>query len=112
MRGFLLALWLVGGLAACQGTQSNAAVQTMHDASVTAAVQKNLTADRRANFARVDVDTEQGIVRLSGTVQTSEHRIRAEELAKQVSGVRRVDNHLQVQTAQRHNGKEPDKQPD
>jgi len=72
----------------------------MNDASVTAAVQTKLTTDRMANFTRVDVDTEQGIVQLSGVVQTSEQRTRAEELTKQVNGVKRVHNNLQVQTVE------------
>jgi hyperosmotically inducible protein len=72
----------------------------MNDASVTAAVQTKLTTDRMANFTRVDVDTEQGIVQLSGVVQTSEQRTRAEELTKQVNGVKRVHNNLQVRTVE------------
>jgi hyperosmotically inducible protein len=72
----------------------------MNDASITAAVQTKLTTDRMANFTRVDVDTEQGIVQLSGVVQTSEQRAQAEELTKQVNGVKRVHNNLQVRTAE------------
>ena len=98
---FILALNLVGASTACQSTTGKTAMQTMHDASVTAAVQRKLTADRVSNFARVDVDTEHGIVQLSGVVQTSEQRARAEALAKQVNGVTRVDNNLQVQTARK-----------
>jgi hyperosmotically inducible protein len=52
------------------------------------------------NFTRVDVDTEQGIVQLSGVVQTLEQRTRAEELTKQVNGVKRVHNNLQVRTVE------------
>lgn len=92
-----LALSIVGGLAACQATTGKTASQTMNDASVTAAVQTKLTTDRIANFTRVDVDTNQGIVQLSGVVQSSEQRARAEDLAKQVSGVKRVHNNLQIQ---------------
>jgi osmotically-inducible protein OsmY len=105
-KRFMGRLWLAlmlsisGGLAACQVTTEQAASQTMQDASVTAAVQTQLTADRTTNFTRVDVDTEQGIVRLSGVVQTPEQKARAEELAKQVDGVKRVRNTLRVQTAQ------------
>lgn len=97
----LIALVLtIGSLAACQATTEKSASQTMDDASVTADVQKKLTSDRMANFTRVDVETKQGIVQLRGVVQTSEQRARAEELAKQIAGVRRVRNNLQVHTAQ------------
>jgi hyperosmotically inducible protein len=101
MGRLLMALVLtVGSLAACQATTGKSASQTMDDASITVDVQKKLTSDRTANFTRVDVETKQGVVQLSGIVQTSEHMARAEDLAKQVSGVRRVHNNLQVQTAQ------------
>jgi len=99
MRWVFLTLTLsLGGLAACQDTAGKTASRAMNDASVTAAVQRNITADRSANFTRVDVDTVEGIVRLSGVVHTPEQRTRAEELAKQVDGVRRVHNGLQIQT--------------
>lgn len=72
----------------------------MNDAAVTAAVQSKLTTDRLANFTRVDVDTSQGMVRLSGTVPTPEQKARAEALAKQVDGVKGVHNNLRIQAAQ------------
>jgi len=99
MGRLLIALVLtIGSLAACQATTGKSASQAMDDASVTVDVQKKLTSDRTANFTRVDVETKQGVVQLSGIVQTSEQMARAEDLAKQVSGVRRVRNNLQVHT--------------
>lgn len=71
--------------------------QNVSDASISTAVQTKLTGDRVSNFTRVDVDTERGIVQLSGVVPSSEQKSRAEELTKQVNGVRRVNNNLQVQ---------------
>ncbi|MCS6304164.1 MAG: BON domain-containing protein [Nitrospira sp.] len=98
-------LWIVlvlsiGSFAACQATTGKTASQTMDDTLVTVSVERKLTSERAADFTRVDVDTKEGIVQLSGVVQTSEQRARAEDLAKQVTGVRRVRNNLQVQTAQ------------
>jgi hyperosmotically inducible periplasmic protein len=90
----------IGSLAACQAPTGKTASQTMDDASVTVDVQKKLTSDRAANFTRVEVDTKQGIVQLTGVVQTSEQRARAEELAKHIPGVRGVHNNIQVYTAQ------------
>ena len=102
MRMLLLVFVLSGvsGLVACQATTGKSASQNLSDASITAAVQGKLTADKVSNFTRVDVDTERGTVMLSGVVQTPEQKRRAEELAKQVDGVRRVQNNLQTQTAQ------------
>jgi osmotically-inducible protein OsmY len=69
----------------------------MTDSRITASVQSKLTADRVSNFARVDVDTERGVVNLSGIVPSADQKARAEELARQVEGVTRVNNNLQIQ---------------
>lgn len=101
MRDFLLRFVVVLAVAACAGCQSTAgqtAGQRMSDASITAAVQGKLTGDRISNFTRVDVETEGGVVSLSGMVLSADQRKRAEELARQVNGVVRVNNNLQIQT--------------
>src|SRR5580765_7050416 len=87
-------LALVGALSGCQSTTGKTAGQTMSDASITTAVQAKLTSDRLSNFPRIDVDTERGVVNLSGVVETAAQRDRAERLAHQVNGVVRVNNNL------------------
>jgi hyperosmotically inducible periplasmic protein len=95
LTGVLLAP--LGALSGCQSTTGKTAGQTMSDASITTAVQTKLTRDRFSNFPRIDVDTERGIVNLSGVVETEEQRARAERLAHQVEGVVKVKNNLQIQ---------------
>jgi len=90
-------LALLGALSGCQSTTGKTAGQTMSDASITTAVQAKLTSDRLSNFPRIDVDTERGVVNLSGVVETEAQRARAERLALQVNGVVRVNNNLQIQ---------------
>ena len=90
-------LALLGTLSACQSTTGKTASQTMSDASISTAVQTKLTSDRVSNFPRIDVDTERGVVNLSGVVETEAQRARAERLARQVEGVVRVNNNLQIQ---------------
>jgi hyperosmotically inducible protein len=89
------------GLGACQSTTGKTAGQTMTDSKITASVQSKLTADRISNFSRVDVDTERGVVNLSGVVPSAEQKSRAEELARQVNGVTRINNNLQIQSSNR-----------
>lgn len=93
----VLGLVTVLGFAACQSTTGKTAGQTMTDSRITATVQAKLTADRMSNFARVDVDTERGVVNLSGLVPSAEQKSRAEALTRQVEGVKRVNNNLQIQ---------------
>lgn len=101
---FIAMLMMVGvmaaGVTACESTTGKTMGQNVSDASISMAVQTKLTGDRVSNFTRVDVDTDRGVVQLSGVVPSSEQKSRAEDLAKQVNGVRRVNNNLQIQTSQ------------
>lgn len=103
VRTFVVACGMVClfGLGACQSTTGKTAGQTMTDSKITASVQSKLTADRVSNFTRVDVDTERGVVNLSGVVPSAEQKSRAEELARQVNGVTRINNNLQIQGSNR-----------
>lgn len=90
-------LSLLGTIIGCQSTTGKTASQTMSDASISTAVQTKLTRDRLSNFPRIDVDTERGVVNLSGVVETEAQWARAERLAREVEGVARVNNNLQIQ---------------
>jgi hyperosmotically inducible periplasmic protein len=85
-------------LTACQSMTGKTAGQSIDDASVTASVQGKLTADRLSNFSRINVDTDRGVVSLNGVVRSAEEQTRAEELARQVKGVTKVNNNLQIQS--------------
>lgn len=100
----VLVLSGVGELMACQTTAGKTALEKLNDDSITSAVQGKLAADNVKNmnmmsFARVEVQTERGVVTLSGVVQTSDEKARAEQLAGRVNSVKRVINNLEVQTA-------------
>jgi hyperosmotically inducible protein len=82
----------------CQSTMGKSAGDTVSDASISTSVQSKLTAERMSNFSRIDVDTERGVVNLSGVVETAEQKAKAAEIARQVNGVKRVNNNLQIQS--------------
>ena len=92
-----LALSLILSAAGCTATTGRSTGQNVDDATITASVKSKLVADRAANLTRVDVDTTNKVVALNGVVESPAQKRRAEELAKQVNGVRRVDNNLQIQ---------------
>ena len=85
-------------LTACQSMTGKTAGQTIDDATVTTSVQEKLTSDKVSNFSRIDVDTERGVVTLNGVVRSVEEKARAEDLARQVDGVTKVNNNLQIQS--------------
>lgn len=101
----LVVVFAVMGLIGCQSMTGKTAGETISDGSISTAVQSKLTSDRVSNFTRVDVDTERGTVNLSGVVQSAEQKARASELTRQVNGVKKVNNNLQVQDQPGKTGK-------
>ena len=55
-----------------------------------------LAGDPRTKAHQVNVETHEGVVQLSGFVDTAEAKSTAEELARAVEHVRSVDNELDV----------------
>jgi hyperosmotically inducible protein len=84
-------------LGGCQAITGRTAGQNLDDTNVTAAVKAQLGQDKLSTLTRIDVDTNDGVVALNGTVESAEQRARAEQLARKVNGVKRVVNNLQVQ---------------
>ncbi len=80
----------------CQALTGKTAGQNIDDATISASVKSQIVADRAANLVRVDVDTNNGVVALNGTVESVEQKIRAEQLARRVNGVKEVVNNLQI----------------
>ncbi len=97
LTAILLAMTLFTG---CQALAGKRAGQSAEDAAVARAVKAQLAADKSATLTRIDVDSNQGVVALNGVVDTPAERARAERLARQVNGVDRVVNNLQVQARQ------------
>jgi hyperosmotically inducible periplasmic protein len=87
------AFWMLSG---CQALTGRTLGQNIDDNYLTGAVKTQLVRDKAANFTRIDVDTNDGIVYLNGTVDSAEQRTRAEQIARNVGGVRDVVNNLQL----------------
>jgi osmotically-inducible protein OsmY len=66
------------------------------DAWISAKVKMSLLASREVKGLPIDVDTRDGSVALHGAVGTEAERVRAEQLAGEIAGVRAVRNLLQV----------------
>jgi hyperosmotically inducible protein len=86
-------------LAACQSTTGKTLGENIDDAGITTAVKAKLAAEQVSTLTRIDVDTNQGVVALNGTAKTVEDKVRAEQIARQVKGVRDVVNNLRIQAA-------------
>ncbi len=78
----------------------DAAVKTKDvtaDASITAAVKTKLLGDTKVGGLKIDVDTKDNVVTLTGTVKSAAERDEAIRLAKTTTGVKSVVNKLIVQ---------------
>lgn len=66
------------------------------DTWVTARAKIVLAADSRVKGSQVSVETEKGVVKLRGKVDNAEAKKVAKDIVKELDGVKRVDNELQV----------------
>ena len=66
------------------------------DATITAKVKTALIGNEDTKAHQINVSTREGVVQLSGFVDDSEEKNSAGYLAKNVAGVRSVDNQLEV----------------
>ena len=83
--------------AGCRSMTGESAGQNIDDSTITTEVKANLSAERASNLTRVSVATANGSVSLTGIVPTVADRARAEEVTRQVKGVRSVMNGLQIE---------------
>jgi hyperosmotically inducible protein len=80
----------------CQAMTGQTMGETIDDSYITGAVKTQLASDKMVSLTRVEVETNNGIVYLTGQVQTAEQRSHIGSLASQVKGVKQVVNNLQV----------------
>ena len=98
LRMFAAGMLVFMAISGCTSLTGETLGQNIDDTNITAAVKTKLaTGDKASTLTRVDVDTVRGVVSLNGVVATDQERVRAEQLASQVGGVKRVINNLQVQ---------------
>ena len=80
---------------------SPANAQTVDDAGITAAVEREFLYDDAVPFNRISVNTADGIVTLTGVVTNLTARNQADALASIVKGVRAVVNRIDIEATDR-----------
>jgi len=80
----------------CQAMTGQTMGESIDDSYITSSVKTQLASDKLVTLTRVEVETNNGIVYLTGQVETAEQRSHIGSLASQVKGVRQVVNNLQV----------------
>lgn len=95
VSSIILAVFLV--VSGCTSMTGQTTGQYIDDTTITTSVKAKLTEERAANFTRIDVDTTNQVVTLNGVVDSAAQKAKAEQIARQVSGVKSVKNNLQIQ---------------
>jgi hyperosmotically inducible protein len=83
----------IGEKVAVGATEAKRAVG---NAGLTTKIKAKMSLDDTIDATRIDVDTENGVVTLSGSVATEAQRTRAVQLARETNGVRQVVDRLRV----------------
>jgi hyperosmotically inducible protein len=98
-KALLFSLVLILPVFAAGGNNPMAAQSAgeyIDDAAITTTVKAKLVAEKAANFTRISVETNNNIVTLTGDVESRDEKERAERIAKQVDGVKSVENKLEI----------------
>jgi osmotically-inducible protein OsmY len=71
--------------------------ENIDDTTITTTVKAKLAAEKGSTLTRVGVDTNRGVVQLSGVVSSAADRALPERVARGVGGEKNVINNLQIQ---------------
>jgi len=90
--------WLLPAIVwtGCSFFSASALNNVPSDGAISSEVEAKLASDQFGGLSGVSVTTEAGVVMLVGTVERAEQKARAADLARQVKGVKRVKNDLDI----------------
>ncbi len=93
---------LIGGAAAggyAVGKDERSAKQILDDGTITASIKTRYAADKYVRALSIDIDTYDGVVTLNGRVGSYVEQQRAEDIARDIVGVKSVVNRLELRKA-------------
>ena len=86
-----------GGLAGCAGSRyTQSTGERIDDRADSSRVRKALSGDTQYKYEDVKVKTFKGVVQLSGFVNSTDQKNRAGDLAKNLVGLKEVENNITV----------------
>ncbi|GEM_PF-5843085 len=75
-------------------SERNMNAQAMDDSAITAKIKNQFMNDSQLKLRDINVETMQGVVKLTGTVETEAEKNKAMELVKKMNGVTSVKDNL------------------
>jgi hyperosmotically inducible protein len=70
--------------------------EAVSDATITTKVKTELAKEKNVSATHIKVDTDNGVVKLSGTARSKQESDRAAQIARDTKGVASVENDIQV----------------
>ena len=96
-KGILvLTSFLLLGLAGCANTGEKSGTY-VDDSVITSKVKTEMTTDKEVKAHNISVNTNRGVVTLAGTAATVQESEKAAQIARNVAGVKSVQNDIRVQ---------------
>ncbi len=97
LAALALAGLLAGPMAACSGTSTSRSTgEYVDDSTISNKIRAKLIGDADLNVFQIDVTTNNGVVQLSGFVNSAAAKARASSVVGTVEGVKSVQNNLIV----------------
>ena len=93
--------FLFASVLACAAGQSHAREtvgEYANDAKITTEIKSKLLAQKDMSSTSIHVETSNGVVQLSGFLSSPEQIKKAEEIARTISGVKDVNNNIQLKS--------------
>ncbi len=78
-----------------KGSVTQKAKDVIDDATITTKIKAEFAKDKAVSALSIKVDTDKGVVKLSGNAKTKDEASKAEAIAKSVNGVTSVKNDIQ-----------------
>lgn len=96
-RTWLMLAALCIGLAGCAGSPTKESTgEVFDDSAITTKVKASFVKDPEVSALKIGVETFKGVVQLSGFAKTSREKQKAEQLTREVKGVKSVRNDIIV----------------
>lgn len=92
----IVALCMLVVLTACPTPAGRSAGEVVDDGTITTEIKAKLLNDDMTRGLAVSVQTFQGVVTLTGAVDTEGQRARATDVAYSVKGVKKVNNLVEI----------------
>ena len=100
---FLAGALLAPPAALAGGTDTHSSTgmtqSVVSDAAITTKIKAQFAKDSQVSATHIKVDTDNGVVKLSGNASTKAEADKAAAIAQHTNGVTSVDNQIQVQAA-------------